>query len=53
MADYENDYRAAMKEVNRLRGIAREYSSFYDKIKEAYEKQDWDLIKKAIDWAAE
>jgi hypothetical protein len=49
----ENAYKSAIQEVNRLRGVAREYSGFYNKIKEAFEKQDWDAVKAAITWADE
>jgi hypothetical protein len=46
--NYEDDYNAAMREVRRLRGVAREYSYFYDKIKEAFEQQNWELVQKVL-----
>ena len=63
MYDYENDYNeakqelerneaaynAAAREANRLRGVAREYGYFYGKVKEAYDNQDWDAIKKLFE----
>lgn len=48
--NYERDYNEAMKEVRRLRGVAREYSGFYNMVKEALEKQDWDAVKAAFAW---
>jgi len=42
-----------MKEVRRLRRVAREYSGFYDRVKEAFEKRDWAAIEAAIAWADE
>lgn len=47
--NYEEYYESAMREVRRLRAIAREYSNFYNEIKEAFDKKDWELIKKALD----
>jgi len=46
--NYENEYNSAMREVNRLRGVARQYSHFYEKIKEACEKQNWELVKEVL-----
>ena len=40
MDNYENDYQAAMKEVRRLRSVAREYAEFYRQVKEGFEQQD-------------
>lgn len=37
----ESNYNAAVLEIKRLRGVAREYSAFYDKVKEAFKQQDW------------
>ena len=48
MDNYENDYREALKEVRRLRGVAREYEEFYRNIKTALENKDWVLIEKAL-----
>ena len=47
----ESYYNAAMIEIKRLQAVAREYDGFYNKIKEAVEKQDWDAVKSALDWA--
>lgn len=51
--NYEDEYRSALREVNRLRGIAREYGVFYDKVKESLEKKDWTAIETAIAWSDE
>ena len=48
MDNYENDYNAAMREVRRLRGVAREFTDFYNKVKEAFTEQDWALIEAAL-----
>ena len=48
MDNYEKDYNEAMKEVRRLRGVAREYADFYEKVKAAFENQNWELIEKAL-----
>ena len=49
MDNYKDDYDSSMREVWRLRGVAREFESFYTKIKEATDKQDWELVKKALE----
>ena len=48
MDNYENDYNSAMREVRRLRGVAREFSDFYNKVKEAFNEKDWTLIEEAL-----
>ena len=53
LEDCENKYNAAVREIKRLRGVAREYSGFYTKVKEAFDKHDWDAVKAAFDWADE
>ena len=47
----EDAYKSAGLEIRRLRGVASEYTEFYKKVKEAYEQQDWDAVKAAIDWS--
>ena len=49
MDNYERDYNEAMKEVRRLRSVAREFASFYNKVKEAFVAQDWTLLKEALE----
>ena len=44
----DDNYCSAMSEVNRLRGVARQYGYFYDKIKEALENQDWSFVETAL-----
>lgn len=46
--NYENDYRVAMEEVRRLRGVVRNFGEFYKKIEEAVEKRDWELVETAL-----
>jgi len=36
---YEDYYNSAVREINRLRGVARGYSAFYKKVKETLEQQ--------------
>jgi hypothetical protein len=49
--NYENEYRSAIKEISRLRSVAREYANFYKMVKEAFEKQDWAAVEAAIAWS--
>lgn len=42
-----------MEEVRRLRGVAREYAEFYNKVKKVFENRDWDAVAAAIAWADE
>jgi hypothetical protein len=44
----ENNNRNAMREINRLRGVAREYEHFHNEIKEAYANQDWAAVDAAL-----
>lgn len=44
----ENYYRTALEEIRRLRSVARNYSAFYNKIKDAFDKQDWEIIKQSL-----
>jgi hypothetical protein len=44
----ENNNRNAMGEINRLRGVAREYERFHAQIKDAYTKQDWAAVDSAL-----
>jgi hypothetical protein len=46
--NYEADYESAMREVRRLRAIVRDYSNFYNRVKEALDKKDWELIEKIL-----
>ena len=44
MDGYEDYYNNTTRELRRLRSIVREYGCFYDKIRKAYDKQNWDLV---------
>jgi len=46
---YERYYESAMRELNRLRAVVREYAQFYRKIKEAAESQDFEHIKEILE----
>ena len=45
---YEDYYKQAIKEVNRLRVVARRFSNFYNEIDIAYRKREWEAIEKLL-----
>lgn len=40
---------ARMKEIYRLRGVARDYSLFYQTVKNAFANQSWEEVSRALE----